>query len=128
MITSTSLPEKFLARFSDGKHEALADTPPQYGGNDAGFKPVELLEAALATCVTMVLRLSAEKRGIPLEGAEVKVKLNRDNKDESVFEYGIELRGEITEAQRATLMHAVAGCPVKKIMGGAVSFKEMGKE
>ncbi|MDR3641431.1 MAG: OsmC family protein [Humidesulfovibrio sp.] len=125
MITSTSLPEKYCARFTDGKHEALADAPVEMGGQFAGFKPVQMLEAALATCITIVLRIAADKREIPLEGAEAVVKLNQDNKDESVFEYRVELKGKLTDDQRTTLLRAVAGCPVKKIMGGAVSFKEM---
>jgi putative redox protein len=126
MITSTSLPEKYLARFTDGTHEALADTAPEYGGAFAGFKPVDLLEAALANCVTMVVRIAADKRSIPLAGVSVQVKLNRENKDESVFEYSIDLRGELTDEQRATLLRAASGCPVKKILSGAVSFKDVG--
>ncbi|MBI5519559.1 MAG: OsmC family protein [Desulfovibrio sp.] len=126
MITSTSQPEKYLARFTDGAHEALADTTPEYGGKSAGFKPVDLLEAALANCVTMVVRIAADKRNIPLEGVEVQVTLNRENKDESVFEYKIDLRGQLTDDQKATLLRAASGCPVKKILGGAVSFKDVG--
>jgi putative redox protein len=125
MITSTSLPEKYCTRFTDGKHEALADAPVEMGGQFAGFKPVQMLEAALGTCINIVLRVAADARGIPLEGIESVVKLNQDNKEESVFEYSVEFKGDITEEQRAALLRAVAGCPVKKIMGGAVSFKEM---
>ena len=125
MITSTSLSEKYLARFTDGTHEAHPDPTPQYGGASAGFKPVELLEASLAACINTVLRIAADKRCIPLTGASVQVRLNRDNKDESVFEYAIDMQGERTEEQRATLLRAIAGCPVKKILSGAVSFKEM---
>ncbi len=126
MITSTSLAEKYLARFTDGTHEALADTAQEYGGAFAGFKPVDLLEAALANCVTMVVRIAADKRNIPLAGVTVQVKLNRENKDESVFEYSIVLQGELTDEQRATLLRAASGCPVKKILSGAVSFKDVG--
>lgn len=125
MITSTSKTEKYLTSFTDGKHEALADAPMEMGGQFAGFKPVQLLEAALASCITIVLRIAAEKRNIPLDGVEAVVKLNQDDKAESVFEYKVELKGALTAEQRETLMRAVAGCPVKKIMGGAVSFKEM---
>ena len=125
MITSTSLDEKYLARFTDGSHEALADTLPEYGGKGGGFKPVDLLEAALANCITMVLRIAADKRGIPLTGVSVQVQLNRENKAESVFEYRIAMQGELTEDQRAILLRAAGGCPVKKILGGAVAFKEM---
>jgi Predicted redox protein, regulator of disulfide bond formation len=125
MITSTSLPEKYCTRFTDGKHEALADAPVEMGGQFVGFKPVQMLEAALSSCITIVLRIAADKRGIPLEGVESVVVLNQDNKAESVFEYKVELKGDLTDEQRATLLRAVAGCPVKKIMGGAVTFKEM---
>jgi len=125
MITSTSKPGKFLTSFTDGKHEALADAPEAMGGKSAGFKPVEMLEAALSSCINIVLRVAADARGIPLTGATVQVKLNSDNKEESVFEYKIDMQGELTDEQRAGLLRAVAGCPVKKIMGGAVSFKEM---
>ncbi|HWR04943.1 MAG TPA: OsmC family protein [Humidesulfovibrio sp.] len=126
MITSTSQPEKYLARFTDGTHEALADTAPEYGGAFAGFKPVDLLEAALANCITMVVRIAADKRNIPLTGISVRVGLNRENKDESVFEYAIDMQGDLTDEQRATLLRAASGCPVKKILSGAVSFKDVG--
>ncbi|MDP2847717.1 MAG: OsmC family protein [Humidesulfovibrio sp.] len=126
MITSTSQPDKYLARFTDGTHEAFADTTPEYGGAFAGFKPVDLLEAALANCITMVVRIAADKRGIPLAGVIVTAHLNRDNKDESVFEYTIDLQGELTDDQRAGLLRAASGCPVKKILSGAVSFKDVG--
>lgn len=125
MISSKNLPEKYLTSISDGKHEALTDAPEAMGGKSAGFKPVELLEAALSSCINIVLRVAADARAIPLAGITVHVKLNQDNKDESVFEYSIDMQGELTDEQRATLLHAVAGCPVKKILSGAVSFKHI---
>ncbi len=123
MITSTSLPEKFLARFSDGEHEGLTDTTPKYGGASAGFKPVELLEASLASCITTVLRIAADKRGIPLSGVKATVSLNLESKDESVFTYSIELQGELTDEQRATLLRAAEACPVKKALSRTVVFQ-----
>ena len=125
MITSKSLTEKYLTSINDGKHETLTDAPEAMGGKSAGFKPVELLEAALSSCINIVLRVAADARAIPLTGVTVQVKLNQENKDESVFEYKIDMQGDLTDEQRAALLRAVAGCPVKKIMGGAVSFKEM---
>jgi len=126
MITSKSLPEKYLTSFSDGKFEAMTDAPVAMGGQYAGFKPVELLEAALSSCINIVLRVAADARSIPLTGATVQVTLNSDNKDESVFEYTIDMQGELTDEQRTTLLRAIAGCPVKKILSGAVSFKDVG--
>jgi len=126
MITSTSLQNKYLARFSDGVHEALADTSTDHGGQFAGFRPHDLLEAALANCLGMTIRIAADARGIPLAGVTVRVLLNRDNKDENVFEYDIALAGDLTEAQRASLLRAAQGCPVKKLLAGPVSFRAIG--
>lgn len=124
MIISQSQTEQFLTSISDGTHQALTDAPEAMGGKSAGFKPVELLEAALSSCINIVLRVAADARAIPLAGVTVLVKLNSDSKEESVFEYKVDMQG-VSDEQRTTLLHAVAGCPVKKILGGAVSFKEV---
>lgn len=125
MITSTSMPGKYQVKFTDGKHEALADAPVEMGGQADGFKPPLLMEAALGACINVVLRVAAEKRGIALDGVEVKVSMNQENKGETVFEYHVELKGNLSAEQRETIMHAVAGCPVKKILSGGLSFKEV---
>ncbi|OIO02433.1 MAG: hypothetical protein AUJ49_06155 [Desulfovibrionaceae bacterium CG1_02_65_16] len=125
MITSKSMPGKFLTSFSDGKHESVADAPVEMGGKADGFKPPQLLEAALGSCIAIVLRVAAEARGISLDGVETTVKINQENKQETVFEYHIDFKGHITAEQRETLMHAVAGCPVKKILSAPISFKEV---
>ena len=129
MITSTSLPEKYLTRFTDGAYEALADTTPEHGGRSGGFRPHALLEAALANCLCMVVRIAADKRGIPLGGVRVRVDLKREGTGEtgeSVFTYAIELDGDLSEAQRATLLRAAQGCPIKKTLSQKVVFRPAG--
>lgn len=125
MITSKSLPEKYKAVFSDGEHQCATDTTAQWGGAGAGFKPMELLEASLAACIQTVLRIAADKRGIPLSGVTVTATLDTSNAAETVFGYTIALEGELSAEQRETLMRAVAGCPVKKALSKPVVFKEV---
>lgn len=125
MIRSQSLPEKYKAVFSDGEHECATDTTAQWGGAGAGFKPMELLEASLAACIQTVLRMAADKRGIPLAGVTVTATLDTSSAAETVFGYKIELSGELTDEQRATLLRSVAGCPVKKALSKPVVFKEV---
>lgn len=125
MITSKSLPEKFRGVFSDGKNEALTDAPVQMGGAGAGFKPTELLEASLAACIQTVVRVAADARGIPLQGVTVTATFDASSAAETVFRYKVELAGELTGEQRATLLRAVAGCPVKKALSRPVVFQEM---
>lgn len=124
MITSRSLPEKFRAVFSDGEHECHTDTVAQYGGAGAGFKPVELMEASLAACIQTVVRIAADKRGIPLEGVAVTATLDTSSAAETVFTYKVELAGQLTDEQRETLMRAAGGCPVKKALSKPVVFRQ----
>ena len=48
MISTTSEAQPFRVQFSNGKHTALADATQDKGGGESGFRPHELLEAALA--------------------------------------------------------------------------------
>jgi len=50
MIQASSQPERYRTAFTNGGQTALADTTADKGGGGAGFRPHELLEAALASC------------------------------------------------------------------------------
>lgn len=59
MIRSSSLGVPYQTAFTNGAFDAVADVPVENGGGGQGFGPHELLEAALATCLTMTARMSA---------------------------------------------------------------------
>jgi putative redox protein len=122
MITCESLDRDFLARFTDGAHEALADTTPQWGGASAGFAPHDLIEAALASCITIVTRMSAKKHDIPLEAMSVTVTLNRDDPAKATFTYSMDLKGDLTPEQRDKLKRAAKACPVHKTLCRQMEF------
>lgn len=56
----------------------LADEPMSDGGSDEGFSPSELLASSLATCTCVTLRMYADRKGWPLEDAQVTVDFTRD--------------------------------------------------
>jgi putative redox protein len=126
MIHATSEPIPYLTRFSDGQHECLADTTAANGGHGAGFRPHDLLEAALANCINMTLRMYAAHHAIPLASVAVKVSLDRTNPEEVVFRYEIEAEGDMTPEQRLKLLRAAGGCPVSKTLGKRIRI-EAGK-
>jgi len=125
MIVCESLEEQYVTRFSDGVHEALADTSPDHGGSGGGFNPHALLEASLGNCIAIVSRMIARKHAIPLEGVKVTVNLKRDDKALAVFEYAVDYAGDITPAQRETLLKAVAACPVHKTLKREMVFRQV---
>ncbi|MSU63628.1 MAG: OsmC family peroxiredoxin [Pedosphaera sp.] len=123
MITAQSKEPRHLVQFSDGMHQANADVLPIKGGMGAGFGPHELLEASLATCITMWIRMQADKLGIPVGPVAVSVSLKRDHPEEVVYEYSIKLEGELSDSQRATLLIAADDCPVRRTLLKRPSFQ-----
>ena len=124
MIVSVSAKTPYATIFTDGKREATCDTIPDKGGSGSGFRPLDLLEAAFACCLNITIRRYADKHKIPLAEAKVSVSLNRDNNPEqTVFEYGIELQGDLTAEQRQKLMELAALCTVKKTLSKQISFR-----
>ena len=123
-IEAKSRPEAYATDFSNGRFAARADTTADKGGGEGGFRPHDLLEAALATCINMTVRMVAEEQGIPLEAVTAQVTLDRSAEEGVVFEYSLELHGELTDAQRAELLNAVSTrSSVRRTLSKPLSFR-----
>ncbi|MGE0114986.1 MAG: OsmC family protein [Steroidobacteraceae bacterium] len=122
MIHTTSQPGDYPTDFSNGQIRAVADAPLEKGGMGAGFGPHELLEAALATCINMAVRMSANKLGIVLEGAATSVRLDRSQPDVVKYEYTLELVGSLTDKERQQLEEAANACPVRQTLSKRANF------
>lgn len=123
MIRATSDGVPYRVTFTDGRFAAVSDTTAAKGGGDAGFGPHELLEAALATCLTITLEKTARQHGMPLERAGAAVLLDRSRPGEPVLTYELEMHGPLTDEQRQQLVNAAANCPVGKTLTGNVSVR-----
>lgn len=123
MIHADSRQTPYRTRFSDGVHQAYADARAEKGGRGAGFGPHELLEASLACCFNIWLRMYAAKHGIPLSGVDCRVTLKRDTPGQARFEYHVELDGPISPAQRQELLDQLLTCPVCRTLSGKISFR-----
>jgi putative redox protein len=123
MIRTSSEPVPYRTQFSDGIHQNTADTTAGNGGGSSGFRPHDLLEAALATCVNMTVRMYADRHGIPLAGVTTTVSLDRAVPEEAVFRYEVALEGELTAGQRDRLMRAASACPVRRTLSRKIRFE-----
>lgn len=104
-------------------YSLTADTTPPKGAGE-GFRPHELLEAALASCTAITLRLVAQERGISLKHLSVKVDLDRSDVARPTFCTNIELDADLSEADRKTLIAAARLCPVRKTLSKTIAFDE----
>ena len=59
--------DHFTTTIQTVKHTIIADEPKSVGGDDFGPSPYELLNAALAACTAMTLKLYAERKKWPQE-------------------------------------------------------------
>lgn len=122
MIHTDSHPAKYQTLFSNGEQVSVADTTPDKGGGNLGFRPHELLEAALASCMNISLRMCAEKYAIPLAGVSVSVSLDRSDPNAPLFKYSVQFQGEITAPQQEHLLAALANCPVRTTLAKQLQF------
>jgi putative redox protein len=125
MIRSTSLDPPYQTNFTNGSFDAIADTPAEKGGAGNGFGPHELLEAALATCLTMTVKMYAAKHSIPLTSAQCEVRIDRSLSDAVTLNYSLVFDGPLTDEQKAGLREAASRCPVARTLTGAISLRSV---
>jgi putative redox protein len=126
MITTHSKEPRFLVQFTNGTQQGEADVPPIKGGQGAGIGPHELLEASLATCINMWIRMQADQLGIAVGPIEVTVNLKRDHPEEAVYEYTVKLDCSLSDEHRKTLLQAADNCPVRRTLLKKPSFTRPG--
>ena len=124
MIRSHSIGVPHRVEFTNGETTAVADVPKDKGGAGCGFGPHELVEAALATCLTISVEMCAAENGIPLDSVEAKVRLDRSLPCGVQLIYSLTFRGAITEEQRNLLRTAASQCPVQRTLTGKITCRD----
>jgi len=103
-----------------------ADAPAESGGFGEAPTPTELFYASLAACKSMTAQMYAQRKGWPLREAVVRVHEERQRSENGpngkahphlIAE--VELRGDLSEDQRARVMAIVEGCHVQKTIEAA---------
>ena len=67
---------KYKTLLDTGNHELIADEPLPYG-QDLGPSPYDFLLISLGACVSMTLRMYADRKGWDLEEVEVHLTQSR---------------------------------------------------
>ncbi len=123
MIKSSNT-ENTRSIFTNGDFEAIADAPSKINKGEECFSPAELLEASLASCVAITVRLFAQNHDIKLQKVTVEVKIDDSNHDDIKAYKKIVLEGDLEEKDRIKLLNAAKTCKIGKILSKGISFVE----
>jgi putative redox protein len=108
------------------EHELTMNRPFEDGGNNTSATPIEYLLAAIGGCVSMTLRVFANKKGWDLGEITVNViqknKLTSSGLSTSLIEE-ISFEKEITEEQTEELLLIAGKCPVIQLLKKETNIK-----
>ena len=117
----------FYTNVNAGPSHMIADEPTSVGGTERGPTPYEFLLAGLGSCTAMTLRVYADRKKWPLEGAIVEMRSGRSHEKDcencatqnvsiGTIERRITLEGPLTDEQRARILEIADRCPVKQTL------------
>jgi putative redox protein len=99
-----------------------SDAPLFKGGIGNGFRPHELLEAALASCISIIIRMIAKEKNIKLDRVETQVEVDRTQSDKSIFNYRISLDDALNANDREFFMNIIDFCAIKQTLSKQLEF------
>ncbi len=117
---------KFVAQIRE--HRLLVDQPLGAGaGENAGPMPIELLGAALGTCIALYVQQFCQTRGIPHAGMRVEVEqLSERNPNRvGLFDVRVVLPEEVPPESAEMLERVARSCPAHHtlVMGAEVAVR-----
>jgi putative redox protein len=122
MTIATSGGAAYRTSVRSGDLQLLANTLKDGIGGTDGFRPHDLLEAALAACMNISARMAAEKAGVALERVTTSVRLEREGDGPVTFRCSLSILGELSEEKRTAIANAVANCPVRRTLSRGIQF------
>ena len=122
---------RFTQRIAAGKHALGADEPADYGGDDTGPTPYDLLLAGLGACTTMTVRMYAARKRLPLDRVTVTLSHKKIHAEDCAgcetregridrIARSLTLEGPLDEAQQARLLEIADKCPVHRTLKSEV--------
>ena len=131
VVASLDTADGFTTAMKVGNHYLTADEPEDFGGNDFGPSPYELVSAGLSACTAMTIQMYAKRKSWPLENVEVHTSYDKvhatdcencetsDAKIDTFFRE-IKLVGNLDEKQKNRIIQIADKCPVHKTLHSSV--------
>ncbi|KVN24968.1 peroxiredoxin [Burkholderia pyrrocinia] len=119
MATARREGERYRVALTAGRHRLVADTCKDGIGGNAGMRPHELLECAMAACICMSLDRAADRACIALPAATIDVTVVRRETD-TCFNVHVRFDAALSDDDREMVRAAVLGSPVARTLGKPV--------
>jgi putative redox protein len=93
-----------------------SDEPLNSNGTDLAPSPFDLLNASLASCTAIFIRLFAQKNNINIGEISIKIKIKKNENNGFLFERSISFENQISNRDKDLILVAVRDTPVTKII------------
>lgn len=126
--------DHFTTSIQTKNHTFIADEPTSIGGSDFGPSPYEYLNASLASCTVMTLKMYAQRKQWDLREVFVYISHSRKHSDDlqvdvekpKYLDYiskKLKFIGNLDTAQKERLKEIASRCPVHKTIASEVIFE-----
>lgn len=134
VVASLDKNDDFTTEMALGSHRLQADEPEDFGGNNLGPNPYELLSGSLAACTAMTVQMYAKRKKWIVENVEVHINYKKDHCDDcehvedknakiDIFERDLIIKGNLDDKQRQRLLEIANKCPVHKTLHNEVKVR-----
>jgi putative redox protein len=119
-VTASIAEERYRVSIQAGSHELVSDEGPAAGGMDEGPGPYDLLLASLGACTAITLKMYAERKGWPLEGADISLTFHHGERGR--IERRLILHGDLSDEQMARFADIAERTPVTLTLKSGVDI------
>jgi putative redox protein len=114
--------ELYKTELTVGGHTLYGDEPFEVGGKNLGPRPGDFLSISLASCTAITLRMYANRKNFDVHQIQVSVS-SKSSSGQTVFNTSVEIKGTLTQDQRARMLQIAKLCPVHKTLTNPISIE-----
>ena len=133
VVASLDNDDGFTTQMKVGNHYMVADEPTNYGGNDFGPSPYELVSAGLSACTAMTIQMYAKRKGWKIDNVEVHTNYGKthaidcehcdeDSAKIDTFNREIKLESELDDKQIKRVLQIADKCPVHRTLSSQIQI------
>jgi putative redox protein len=122
VATATIGTDTYKTELKARTHTVIGDEPPDVGGKDLGPRRGDFLRMSLASCTAITLRMYANRKNLDVQQIQVTVS-SGPTTDKTILQTDIEIKGNISEEDRARLIQIAKKCPVHKMLTNPIEIE-----